>query len=103
MGLIKKMYSIPESRLKEWDVFYGKVADHIRDYTVPQYGKKGEDQVSSMTPQDISVQIKRYANRVGSDQRGMDNALMDCFKMAHYSCMLYWMYLENMNAQQELA
>ena len=84
----------PTTRHDEWIEFSPLVSEHIDKYANAQYGDKGTDQATKFTPADIKVNLERYMNRIGSDMRGHENAKLDCLKMAHYACMLYWKYLE---------
>ena len=76
-------------RLKRWQMFSEGVAVHIEQYTVPQYGDYPDDQMAGFTADEIKMNMKRYLNRIGRDQRGAENSLMDCKKLAHYACELY--------------
>lgn len=72
----------------DWADFSFKVLGHIENYTVPQYGDKGQDQCTEFTIQDFQTQIKKYANRMGRNSRpGQDK--LDLLKMAHYCQMLH--------------
>jgi hypothetical protein len=83
-----------KTRIEEWKSFTPVVLKHIEKYANAQYGDKGTDQLTGFTPADIKAQLVRYTNRIGTDMRGTDNQLLDCLKMAHYACALYWKYLE---------
>ena len=85
---------LPTTRLDEWASFHPVVTEHIEKYANAQYGDKGNDQLTTFTPADIKSQLQRYVSRIGSDMRGMDNALRDCLKMAHYACVLWHKYNE---------
>lgn len=72
----------------DWEEFSGKVFEHIENYTVPQYGDKGQDQCTEFTRQDFETQIKKYANRMGKNSRpGQDK--LDLLKICHYAQMLH--------------
>ena len=75
-------------RGEDWVEFSFKVVNHIDEYTVPQYGDKGEDQCTEFTRQDFETQIKKYANRMGKNSRpGQDK--LDLLKICHYAQMLH--------------
>lgn len=75
-------------RGKEWMEFAQAVFDHIENYTVPQYGDKGDDLCSDYTPDHCIEQVKKYAARQGRNQReGQDE--LDLLKMAHYVQMAW--------------
>lgn len=71
-------------RTKDWNEFAAKVADHIENYTVPQYGDAPNDNVESWSSQDCIAQIQKYAARFGTNQRAGQEEL-DLMKIAHYS------------------
>ena len=79
---------ITSERGLDWEEFSVKVYNHIENYTVPQYGDKGEDQCTEFTRQDFETQIKKYANRMGKNSRPGQNKL-DLLKICHYAQMLY--------------
>lgn len=56
-------------RTKDWNEFATKVADHIENYTVPQYGDAPNDNVESWSAQDCIAQVQKYAARFGNNQR----------------------------------
>jgi hypothetical protein len=68
----------------EWMAFAKKVHEHIEYYTVPQYGDKGEDQITNYSADDCVTAIKKYANRFGQNQREGQQKL-DFMKVAHYA------------------
>jgi len=76
-------------RGKEWEAFSKEVLKHIEDYTVPQYGDKGEDQVTEWNPEECILTIKKYAARFGSNMREGQNE-MDLKKIAHYACLAFF-------------
>jgi hypothetical protein len=73
----------------QWNSFSALVMDHVENYTVPQYGDAPNDQVESWSAQDCVVQIRRYAARFGSGQRGKAEELRDLLKIAHYACLAH--------------
>jgi len=74
-------------RGEDWQKFSAEVFTHIEEYTVPQYGDKGEDQCTEFTEQDFITQLKKYINRFGRNSRtGQDK--LDLMKIAHYAQML---------------
>ena len=81
-----------DTRATEWSEFADTVQEHIEEYTVPQYGQKGEDQLTEWTAADCVKQINKYANRFGKNQRE-GQELMDLVKMAHY-CAVAWIKLQ---------
>lgn len=75
--------ALVSKRAKDWARFYGCVHDHIENYTVPQYGDKGQDLI---TTQDVGYCIfnaKKYLERFGKSSRPGEE-LLDLMKAAHY-------------------
>lgn len=71
-------------RTKDWNEFAAKVADHIENYTVPQYGDAPNDNVEAWSAQDCIAQVQKYAARFGNNQRTGQEEL-DLMKIAHYA------------------
>ena len=74
-------------RGEDWLNFATDTLNHIENYTVPQYGDKGDDQYTDFTAQDFITQIKKYLNRYGKNSRPGQGHL-DMLKCAHYIQML---------------
>lgn len=70
----------------DWIAFSSQVLAHIEKYTVPQYGDKGEDQVTEWSAKERVEQAKKYLNRFSKNQREGQEQL-DFMKAAHY-CQL---------------
>jgi len=68
----------------QWMEFSNFVLDHLRDYTVPQYGDVGEDEITDYSVEDCVNHLTRYAKRYGSQQRS-GQQLLDFMKIAHYA------------------
>lgn len=79
--------------------FADKVIEHIECYTVPQYGDKGEDQVTGYTAEDCIKQAQKYMARYGRNARPGQQEL-DFIKGAHYMQLAYTKYMEATNASQ---
>lgn len=84
-----ELYDKLSERGKDWHEFNTKVLKHIENYTVPQYGDKGNDQATEFGLNEIKVNMLRYINRMGRNARGTDEALRDMLKVAHYAQMAY--------------
>jgi len=82
-------------RAEDWKKFANKVETHIEEYTVPQYGDKGDDIASEYTPEHCINQVKKYSARFGKNSRPGQSKL-DLMKIAHYAQMAYEA-LENEN------
>ena len=80
----------------DWLAFSEKVLAHINNYTVPQYGDKGEDQASDWSIEMLIEQTKKYANRYGKNQRKGQEEL-DFMKGAHYLQMAMTKFKEAQN------
>lgn len=75
-------------RGRDWRDFAIEVGYHIDNYTVPQYGDKGEDQVTEWSTADLIKQIQKYCGRFGRNSRpGQDK--LDMMKVAHYAQMIF--------------
>lgn len=85
---IAKMMWVKSKRAEAWVGFAGLVAEHIDNYTVPQYGDKGADQVTEYTPSDCIKQANKYLARFGRQSRRGEEGL-DLIKAAHYIQMAY--------------
>jgi hypothetical protein len=82
------MDCVLSERGKDWLIFSDKVLDHIENYTVKQYGDRGNDQCTEFNENDFLTNIRRYLNRHGKNAReGQDK--LDKIKMAHYAQMLH--------------
>lgn len=69
----------------EWQEFMWAVGNHIREYTVKQYGNWPDDQMTGFSDEFMAEQIKRYENRRGRGARGLEEERRDCLKIAHYT------------------
>lgn len=87
--------SLPEPNLelslrgRDWLKFSAEVLSHIENYTVPQYGDKGQDRASDYTMEVIADHIGRYRDRMGSNARGPIEAKRDLVKIAHYASLAH--------------
>lgn len=74
-------------RGQEWQEFSKLVLKHIEEYTVPQYGDRGEDPISRWKIPFCYLTIQKYLSRSFSSIReGQEK--MDLLKIAHFSCMI---------------
>jgi len=80
-------------REKQWLEFSERVAKHLREYTVPQYGDVGEDEITNYAVEDCVKQVEKYAKRYGSQSREGQQEL-DFVKMAHYTQCAWEKYEE---------
>ncbi|TIX28795.1 hypothetical protein [Mesorhizobium sp.] len=67
----------------KWTAFAAKVAAHIRDYVIPQYGDEGEEPAQEYDARDCVEQSKRYLARFGKSQRPGEEH-RDLLKAAHW-------------------
>jgi len=74
---------VRSERGKDWKKFADSIYEHIENYTVPQYGDKGEDQASEYGSAEHILQAKRYLARYGKNSRPGQEVL-DLKKVAHY-------------------
>jgi hypothetical protein len=70
-------------REKQWLKFSDRVVRHLREYTVPQYGDVGDDEITNYSVEDCVKQVEKYAKRYGSQSREGQQEL-DFIKIAHY-------------------
>jgi len=87
-------------RALQWMNFAVEVFRHVEDYTVPQYGDMPDDQADLFTIQEIQMNLKRYINRIGSNSRGTGEAIRDCYKIAHYACLLLARILKDLKGKE---
>lgn len=73
---------------KDWEQFEDLVLRHIEEYTVPQYGDKGDDLASDYTPEECMRQVMKYAKRYGRNSRPQEQG-RDFLKIAHYAQMAW--------------
>jgi hypothetical protein len=69
--------------------FAKKVVGHIDNYTIPQYGDAPDDMIDEWSVEECRKQILRYTQRMTNNQRGHDDNLLTCLKIAHYACFLH--------------
>ena len=69
----------------EFEKFAVIVLQHIKNYTVPQYGDAPNDQVEEWTPAQCMDSVKRYANRIDTNSRGRLESIRDMAKIAHFA------------------
>ena len=76
---------------REWEMlqFGGLMCAHVGEYTVPQYGDLGEDNVTNWSSRDCEVQIEKYVKRFKSNQRGFEEAQRDLKKICHYCALAH--------------
>lgn len=79
----EKPKSISE-REKQWQEFSDLVATHLREYTTPQYGDVGEDEITNYTVETCLEQVRKYCKRYDTQSRDGQQEL-DFIKMAHYT------------------
>jgi hypothetical protein len=84
-------------REKQWLEFSDRVAKHLREYTVPQYGDVGEDLITGYDCRDCVEQVTKYAKRFGTQSREGQQEL-DFVKIAHY-VQCAWEKWENMETE----
>lgn len=70
-------------RGKDWLRFSAMVLDHIEQYTVPQYGDRGEDQVTNWSGEECLKAVDKYRARSGKNIRP-GQEMLDLLKMAHF-------------------
>jgi hypothetical protein len=71
-------------REQDWLEFSDRVAKHLREYTVPQYGDKPDDEISRYSVEVCVEAVAKYAKRYDKQSRQGQQEL-DFVKMAHYA------------------
>lgn len=90
----------PKTRVEEWQEFSKAVEEHIKSYTMGQYGDKGNDLSTNKSYSFCWDQIEKYVKRRGNNARENQD-LLDLKKIAHYCCIGYWKFIENPEEQKE--
>lgn len=72
----------------DWVRFAEDVLSHIDNYTVPQYGDRGDDEIANWTEDDCILIMKKYLARFGKNSR-RGQAALDMLKTAHYASFVY--------------
>jgi hypothetical protein len=84
---------IREQSKKEHDfkIFSDRVCDHIFLYVIQQYGDQPDPHIQGMSIEEIKGKLSSYVARIGRVQstRGIDGALRDCYKIAHFAQYLH--------------
>lgn len=70
-------------RGQDWQQFSANTLKHVEEYTVPQYGDKGVDQITNYTIEDCLKQAQKYIARYGKNARPGQQE-RDFLKAAHY-------------------
>jgi len=87
-------------RASQWSSFAREVFQHIEDYTVPQYGDMPADQAENYSIEEIQMHLRRYVSRINSNSRGTGEAIRDCYKIAHYACLLLARILKDLKGKE---
>lgn len=87
-------------REAQWYEFSNAVAEHLRLYTVPQYGDVGQDEITNYTVQDCVTHLQRYAKRYGTQSREGQQKL-DFMKIAHYAQCAWEKYEEPLKPHEK--
>ena len=89
-GEVKELLS---KRAMSWLDFSFEVLTHIEEYTIPQYGDKGEDQITEWCERDCLRAVSKRIARYGRNTREGQQA-MDFLNMAHEVQIGYEKYKE---------
>lgn len=68
---------------QKWRHFANAVAEHIRNYVVPQYGDEGDEPAKEYDLDDCVKQAQRYLSRINTNQRP-EGRERDLRKAAHW-------------------
>lgn len=77
------VFEFTTRRSSAWLTFAAEVLHHVENYTVPQYGDAGEDEVTNWSAEDCIRAISKYVARFGRNARPGQQRL-DLLKMAHF-------------------
>ena len=86
-------------RERQWKEFSDAVAEHLREYAVPQYGDVGEDEITGYSTEDCVTHLSRYAKRYGTQSRKGQQKL-DFMKIAHYAQCAWEKYNDNVDEDE---
>lgn len=79
------------NRLHEWMEFYAIVSNHVKNYTIPQYGDAPNDNLQTWSVEDCLRAIDKYVRRNQRvNARGRKEAMRDMVKIAHFACVAFW-------------
>lgn len=91
----------PYTKVEQWKAFSRIVESHIRQYAVPQYGDFPSKTVGKWNDVKIQGKLEAYVDRIGTGQRGKDDAIRDALKIADFAKYLY-AYLTTGSAEGRL-
>ncbi len=77
-------------RVEEFFDFCCIAQEHVRNYTIPQYGDYPADEVEEWTGDQCVKAIQKYTKRYEAAQRGRLETLRDMAKIAHFACLAFW-------------
>ena len=77
-------------RVADFHIFSSVVLEHIKEYTIPQYGDSPGDEVDSWSAEQCVKAIQKYTKRHEACQRGRLELLRDLIKIAHFSAIAFW-------------
>lgn len=79
-----------KTREDEFIEFGAVVEEHIKNYTIPQYGDAPGDSVSKYTPEQCVMIMEKYCRRFQDNRRGRLEQLRDMVKISHFACITFW-------------
>lgn len=82
--------------------FSQSVRQHIREYTIPQYGDYPDDQATILTVNDMVKSVRRRRTRLFKNSRENQDRL-DLLKSAHECCMAYHKVCELKEGDENVA
>lgn len=80
---------VSSEKIREWRRFSEAVEQHIRDYTIPQYGDGPDAMIESQDVEFCWQQIERYLRRRNVAVRGREEQIRDVLKVAHYASFIW--------------
>jgi hypothetical protein len=80
----------PWDRYEKWKKFEPKVIRHLTEYCDKQYPTSDPDNdLNNWSIPDLKAHMKAYVNRIGTTQRGPEQAKEDMLKLAHFACIIW--------------
>lgn len=86
-----------QKKITQWYHFDKVVKWHIVEYTNAQYNDyPNDEQWVKMTLPEVKSHLLKYINRIAINIRGKEESARDALKIAHYSALLFWLCIKEM-------
>jgi hypothetical protein len=78
------------NRSAKWIKFAENMPSHLLHYCDEQYPTTDPDNdLDNWTIEDVKAHMKTYVGRIGSTQRGSEQAKEDMIKLAHFASIIW--------------